>query len=52
MSPVGPKPPIMDGQSMSALPSSSDVDLFCYGERVVDLYSQISNGTLDFCVTQ
>jgi len=31
---------------------NSDVHLFCYCERVIDLYSQTSNGALDFRVTQ
>jgi hypothetical protein len=25
------------GQSMSALPGNSDIDLFCYGQGVIDL---------------
>jgi hypothetical protein len=39
-------------QSVSALPPKSDVDLFCYRERVVDLDAEISNGALDLRVPQ
>jgi hypothetical protein len=33
----GPNRPIAEGQSMSALPLESDINLFRYRERVVDL---------------
>jgi len=36
-----------EGQSYSALPGSSDVDLFGYGERVIDFNAEISDGALD-----
>ncbi|MEY9523994.1 hypothetical protein ABIF70_005135 [Bradyrhizobium japonicum] len=39
-------------QNSSALPPKSDVDLFCYRERVVDFDPEISNGALDLCVPQ
>ena len=52
MSPHGPKPHWNEGQSISALPLSSDVYLFCYRERVIDLYPEVSNGTLDLCVPE
>ena len=39
-------------QSASALPPKSDVDLFRYRERVVDLDAEISNGALDLCMPQ
>ena len=32
-------------------PGDSDINLFCYCERVVDLDTEISNRTLDFLVT-
>ena len=37
---------------MSALPHYSDVDLLGYGERVVDLDSEIADRALDLRVTQ
>ena len=37
---------------MSALPPFSDVDLLCYGERVINLDSEIADRALDLCVTQ
>lgn len=39
-------------QDSSAMPPRSDVDLFCYRERVVDFDPEISNGALDLCVPQ
>ena len=47
MSPAGAKPHVNDGLSISALPWGSDVYLFCYCERVIHLYSEVSDGTLD-----
>jgi hypothetical protein len=35
------------GQSKSALPSRSDVQLFSKGQGVIDLDSEISDGALD-----
>jgi hypothetical protein len=32
------------GQSMSALPGNSDVDLFCYCQRIIDLNPEIPDG--------
>src|SRR3546814_7087 len=40
------------GQSVSALPQSSDVDLFGYGESVIDLDAQIADSALDLAVTE
>ena len=37
---------------MSALPRFSDIDLFGYGERVINLDSEIADRALDLCVTQ
>ena len=34
---------------MSALPHFSDVDLLGYGERVINLDSEIADRALDFC---
>jgi len=42
----------MNGQSMSALPATSDVDLFRYRERIVDLHAQIADRTPDFRVAE
>jgi hypothetical protein len=38
------------GQSMSALPCSSDVDLFRNCESIVDLDAEISNGAFNPCM--
>jgi hypothetical protein len=38
----------IDGQSMSALPSTSDINLFCNRNRVVNFDAQIANSALDF----
>ena len=48
----GPEPSVRAAQSTSALPPKSDVDLFCYRERVVDLDAEISNGALDLSMSQ
>ena len=37
---------------MSALPLFSDVDLLRYGERIIDLDSEIADRTLDLRVTK
>lgn len=37
---------------MYALPHFSDIDLLCYGKRVIDLDSEIANCTLDLRVAQ
>ena len=49
---LGTERPPTDGQSMSALPSSSDINLFCYRERVVDLDAEITDRALDLGVTE
>jgi hypothetical protein len=36
---------------MSALPTSSDINLFCYRERVIDFDAEIVHRALDLCVT-
>jgi hypothetical protein len=38
----------IDRQSMSALPSTSDINMLCYRNRIVNLDAQIANSTLDF----
>ena len=40
------------GQSMSALPSRSDVDLLGDGESIIDLDAEIPDGALDLRVPQ
>ena len=40
------------GRACPLCPSISDVNLFRYGKRVVNLNAQISNGAFDFCVAQ
>jgi hypothetical protein len=37
MSLIGTNLPKLVGQSMSALPGNSDINLFCYGQGVIDL---------------
>jgi hypothetical protein len=37
---------------MSALPGDSDIDLFRYGNRVINLDTQVSSGALDPGVTE
>ena len=44
---IGTNQLTVGGQSMSALPSTSDVNLLRYRERVIDLNAQISDGALD-----
>ena len=36
------------GQSRSALPLKSDVDLFCYCQGIIDLDAKVPNRALDF----
>ena len=48
----GPKRPTLEGRSLSAPPQNSDVNLFCYRERVIDLDPEIADGAIDFRVTQ
>lgn len=40
------------GRACPLCPVSSDVDLFCYRERIVDFNSQVPDGALDFGVPQ
>jgi hypothetical protein len=49
---MGPKPPIMGGQSMSALPGTFRPRFALYRKHVIDLNSQISDRALDFGVPQ
>ena len=42
----------MDGQSVSALPKYSHVNLFRYREGVIYLNAEISDGTFNFCVSE
>src|ERR1700722_1409386 len=42
----------MDGQSVSALPGTSDLSLFRYRERVIHLDAEISDRALDLGVTE
>ena len=44
MSLIGTKLPKLVGQSMSALPGNSDINLFCYGQGVIDLDAEVSDG--------
>ena len=47
----GAKPDKEAGQSMSALPVTSDVNLFCNREGVVELDAEISDGAFDLGVS-
>jgi len=49
---VGRKPPIMDGQSVSALPGNSDINLFGNSERVINLDAKIADRALDLSVAE
>jgi hypothetical protein len=49
---LGTKLPKLVGQSMSALPGNPDIDLFCYGQGVIDLDAEVSDGTFDFGVAE
>ena len=48
----GTPPTIERGKAGSALPCSSDVDLFGYGESVIDLSAEIPDGALDLRMSQ
>ena len=37
---------------MSALPSNSDINLFCYDQGVIDLDAEVSDGALDLDVAE
>ena len=52
MAALGTNLPNLLGQSMSALPGNSDIDLFCYGQGVIDLDTEVSDGTFDFGVAE
>jgi hypothetical protein len=47
-----PKLPKLVGQSMSALPGNSDINLFCYGQGVIDLDAEVSDGAFDLGVAE
>jgi hypothetical protein len=49
---IGPKPPIVEGQSMSALPSDSDINLFGNSERVINLDAEIADRAFDLGVAE
>ena len=49
---VGTKLPKLVGQSMSALPGNSDINLFCYGQGVIDLDAEVSDGAFDLGVAE
>ena len=40
------------GRSYSLRPNSSDINLFRYGESVVDLYPQVAHRTFNFLVSE
>ena len=48
----GPNLPMSVGQSMSALPSISDIDLFSYREGIIYLDAEVSDGAFDFGVAE
>jgi hypothetical protein len=50
MSDSGPSRSYKDGQSMSALPGISDVNLFRYRKRIIDFDAEVSDGAFDFGV--
>ena len=37
---------------MSALPGNSDINLFCYGQGVIDLDAEVSDGAFDLVAEQ
>jgi hypothetical protein len=43
---AGYERPIKGGQSATALPRCSDVDLLCDGERIVNLDAEVPDGAL------
>jgi hypothetical protein len=49
---LGPKAARGTGRACPLSPGISDVDLFRYGKRVVNLDAQIPDGALDFGVAQ
>jgi hypothetical protein len=48
----GTKLPKLVGQSISALPGNSDINLFCYGQGVIDLDAEVSDGAFDLGVAE
>jgi hypothetical protein len=48
----GPNLPMSVGQSMSALPGISDIDLFGYREGIIDFDPEVSDGAFDFGVAK
>ena len=48
----GAKRPAAVGQSTPALPGISDVNLFRYQERIVDLDAEISHRAFDLCMSK
>jgi hypothetical protein len=48
----GTKLPKLVGQSMSALPGNSDIDLFRYGQGVINLDAEVSGGAFDLGVAE
>ena len=52
MSGVGYSRRYGEGQSMSALPSGSDIDMFSDSKRIVDLDTEVSDGAFDLRVSQ
>ena len=44
---LGTKLPKLVGQSTSALPGNSDINLFCYGQGVINLDAEVSDGAFD-----
>src|SRR5437762_3354650 len=40
------------GRVCPLCPGRSDINLFCYGERVIDLDAEIADGALDFRVAE
>src|SRR6266567_9575882 len=47
-----PKLPKLVGQSMSALPGNSDINLFRYGQGVIDLDAEVPDGAFDLGVAE
>ena len=44
---------LKEGKASSALPPcSSDVNLFSYGESIIDFNAEIPDGALDLCMSQ
>ena len=52
MSVFGPFLRWIDGQSMSALPDISDINLFRYREGIIYLNAKVSDGAFNFCVSE